>query len=493
MSKIKIKNCKGKKSLLELLREKQIYIESDCGGIGSCGKCRVRLLKNAPVPTAREKEVLGRKKLDRGWRLACQCYPKGDILVELSGQREELIDIPETPGLLKTYGDIPGLIPKQKQKDTAVCVDIGTTTIGAVWADVKSGKILGSASCINHQRAYGADVISRIHAANKGKDNKLRSSVQEDVDNLVRILCGDEKPDRIIISANTVMGHLLRGLSCRTLGTAPYKPVDISFNERGKRIMLPGISTFVGADIVSGICSLDMDQSEEIVALIDLGTNGEMVLGNRDKLLATSTAAGPAFEGVNISCGTAGIPGAISEITLEGGQIRDMRTIDGKAPCGICGSGVVEVTAELLKNDIIDNTGLMTEEFFETGYPLTEDIAFTPKDVRQVQMAKSAIRAGFETLMQAYGITVEQISKLYLAGGFGQRINVEKACAIGMLPPELKTRTEAVGNSSLSGAVRYAMDYEMKGRMIETAQNVEELLLADSQTFSDLYLKYMSF
>ena len=256
--------------------------------------------------------------------------------------------------------------------------------------------------------------------------------------------------------------------------------------------ILPGISTFVGADIVSGIVACGMDESEEICILVDLGTNGEMAIGNRDRILSASTAAGPAFEGGNISCGIPGIPGAVCSVEIEDGKAK-VQTIGGSPASGICGTGVLEVVYELLKEELIDETGLLDDDYFDDGFPVAEGVVFTGKDVREVQLAKSAVRAGMEVLIEAYGTDYDHIGKLYLAGGFGQKIDLEKAVGIGLLPEELLDRMYPVGNSSLAGAVMAARDPAILERMAETALRSEETALAESPLFSDLYMDHMFF
>lgn len=251
----------------------------------------------------------------------------------------------------------------------------------------------------------------------------------------------------------------------------------------------------MGADIVSGIIACGLHRSDKICILVDAGTNGEMAIGNKDRILVASTAAGPAFEGGNIRCGVAGIPGAIASITIgedERGKM-SFETIGNEKPIGICGSGVIELTYELLKNGLIDETGLLNEAYFDSGYPLTEDIVFTVKDVREVQLAKSAIRTGIEILIHEYGVGYEEIDRLYLAGGFGKHMSLEKSIGIGLLPEELAGRITAVGNTSLSGAILFATEEEVRADFVKVAENAKEISLTENRLFPDLYMKHMYF
>lgn len=472
----------GKTTVLELLQKEQIFLPADCGGRGTCGKCKVQFLGGAPDPLEEEKKKLSEEQLAEGVRLACRCCPDGPFEVAFEQAEEEIaVETIQTDG--RTGGS---------SGHHAVAIDIGTTTIAAALLDTERQQILDSRTCVNHQRAYGADVISRIQASNDGKGEELQQLVQKDLQQLITEM--GEEPETVpaVIAGNTTMEHLLQGLSCETLGVAPFTPVDISLHQKDNYLILPGISTYVGADIVAGIVASGMDQSEEVCMLIDLGTNGEMAIGNKDRILVASTAAGPAFEGGNIFCGVAGIPGAISRVTVTDGAVQ-YETIGDKEPVGLCGTGVLEIMYELLKEEIVDETGLMDDDYVDDGFPLAEGIVFTDRDIREVQLAKSAIRAGAETLMKEYGVTYEEIHRLYLAGGFGQKIDLKKAAGIGILPEELIDKTEAAGNSSLAGAVLAACDPAVRQRFEQAVLLSEEVSLSESRVFNDLYVEYMFF
>ena len=481
-------SSKGDVTLLEELNRQNIYVSADCSGRGMCGKCKVRFVSKAPDPTKAEKNIISKGRLDQGWRLACLCRVTGDVHLEIP-QRDEDMKVE------LDLGSFPALVKKKQSGGgrEAITIDIGTTTIGAARIDITSGATIATASRVNHQRAYGSDVISRIEASNNGKGQELAASIKEDLEAVLDDLGVDSSKNiPIVISGNTTMGHLLLGYSCKGLGVAPYEPVNIGVMRFDNVLLLPGISTFVGADIASGICACGMDKSDKVCALIDLGTNGEMAVGNKDKILVTSTAAGPAFEGGNISMGVAGVPGAIARVEIKGGEAF-VKTIDDKDAIGICGSGVLEATYELVKAGIVDETGLMDEEYFDGGFPLTESVVFTQKDVREVQLAKSAIRAGLETLIDEYGVTLDEVETLYLAGGFGKKIDVAKAAGMGMIPRSLADKTVAIGNSSLQGAIMVACDEEVLESMEEVCQKASEVVLASSSKFNESYMDNMFF
>ena len=496
--RIRIENTAEGTSILQALQARGEYILAPCGGNGTCGKCRVRFVQDPPAPSQADLKVLTKAEIADGVRLACRTAAVQGAVIEIEAGDEKQMDV--ASGF--TLDGASGRVPVQRdivdgEKDTeeggtiAAAVDIGTTTIAMSAVDIGSGRILGTSTGINHQRSWGADVISRMEASNQGKGALLQKSIRADLD-LLREELGLAQDARMVISGNSTMEHLLQGLSCETLGVAPYTPVDISLHEYENMTILPGISTFVGADIVSGIVACGIDQSEEICILVDLGTNGEMAIGNRNRIISASTAAGPAFEGGNISCGVAGIPGAVSSVEITDGRAR-VETIGGLPPVGLCGTGVLETVFELLKEELVDETGLLDDEYFDDGFPVAEGIVFTNKDVREVQLAKSAVRAGLEVLLEEYGADYDQIGKLYIAGGFGQKINLEKAVGIGLLPEELLDRMVPVGNSSLAGAVMAACDPSVLERMRAVGENAEETALAENPLFSDLYMDNMFF
>ncbi len=496
--RIRIENTAEGTSILQALQARGEYIPAPCGGNGTCGKCRVRFVQDPPAPSQADRKVLTEAEIADGVRLACRTAAVQGAVIEIEAGDEKQMDV--ASGF--TLDVASGRVPVQRdivdgEKDTeeggtiAAAVDIGTTTIAMSAVDIGSGRILGTSTGINHQRSWGADVISRMEASNQGKGALLQKSIRADLD-LLREELGLAQDARMVISGNSTMEHLLQGLSCETLGVAPYTPVDISLHEYENMTILPGISTFVGADIVSGIVACGIDQSEEICILVDLGTNGEMAIGNCNRIISASTAAGPAFEGGNISCGVAGIPGAVSSVEITDGEAR-VETIGGLPPVGLCGTGVLETVYELLKEELVDEAGLLDDEYFDDGFPVAEGIVFTNKDVREVQLAKSAVRAGLEVLLEEYGADYDQIGKLYIAGGFGQKINLEKAVGIGLLPEELLDRMVPVGNSSLAGAVMAACDPSVLERMRAVGENAEETALAENPLFSDLYMDNMFF
>jgi len=307
----------------------------------------------------------------------------------------------------------------------------------------------------------------------------------------------------VTIAGNTTMLHLLQNLPCGTLGVYPFTPVDITMRScyfsdifgdgllNSQLLILPGISTFIGADITAGIlcCSAPHDTAPSL--LIDLGTNGEMALFTHNRILVTSTAAGPAFEAGNISQGTACIPGAIAKVChLAENNVFIYETIENASPIGICGTGVLDIAAELVCHNLADETGAFAAE---NGISIAEGIVFTQKDMREVQLAKSAVRSGIEILLDAGGYGYNDIGKVYLAGGFGHKINIESAAILGLIPPVLKNKVVAVGNTSLGGAVHVLLNLAAEKIAVDIATHAEEINLSTHPRFNDLFMEHMMF
>lgn len=498
--------CGDNQSIMDAINNSGMYINAICGGRGTCGKCKIQVLEGEISPSLVDERIFTKDELGKGYRLSCLAYPEEDCIISMEFDRDENFYI--VSDYEESNKEIVGAL---EEKVYCIGIDIGTTTIVIVLKDIRNNKIIDTYATINKQRMYGADVINRIEASNKGKLGELKSSIQGDLERGIKKLIDENnmKISQITISGNTTMIHLLMGYSCQTLGVFPFEPVNIDLIETNYLDLLAdnsyeipvnilsGISTFVGGDIVSGLLASNFHNSNDTNILIDLGTNGEMAIGNKDKIIVTSTAAGPAFEGGNITCGTASVEGAISNIIINGDAV-EIKTIGDKKPIGICGTGAIEATYQLLKNGLIDETGLLDEEYFETGFFIgkTEegkDIIFTQKDIREIQLAKSAIRAGLETLLIKYGISYEEIGCVYLAGGFGYKMDIQMAVGIGLLPKELVSKTKAVGNTSLYGTFKYMESEKGKENINLIVEKSEEINLSNDKNFNDLYMEYMYF
>lgn len=504
------------RNLLQVLLEQIPGLSAPCGGKGSCGKCVVQVKEGSFPISSEDEKFLKESQLLAGYRLACRMTIEDDFSAVWIGKKEDDMEVlTETSANENEGKNAKSNVPKEAHEnaeEVILAIDIGTTTLAFGVYDKASGALLGHASGLNHQRAYGGDVIARIQASNDGKKEKLQELIREDIKAGIKRLEASGVLDilklkKTVIAGNTTMIHLLMAYSCEKLGEVPFTPYSTqtvkstlknicSYPSECPVVILPGISAFVGGDIVSGMMAMGLDKKEKPCLFLDLGTNGEMALGNKDKLLVTSTAAGPAFEGGNISCGVGSIPGAICHVTIE--DEVEIETIGDASPIGICGTGVVETVAELLRAEELDETGLLEEDYFDDGYVLAkseegEDIAFTQKDIREIQLAKAAIRAGLETLLLRYGITYDEVDALYVAGGFGYKLDLKKAAEIGMIPEDLLDKTEAVGNTSLLGAARLALDsytVEAAEKMVKMAKEVS---LASDKDFQEFYMEYMMF
>ena len=446
----------------------------------------MQFLQAAPLPGSTERTAFSPDELRQGYRLACMARPKNDCVIRLDFPNSQKIDI--ITDMIEMSDDIDHKSQKGGSEGNIIAVDLGTTTIAMQLMDVETGAVMDTYCALNPQRSYGADVLSRIRAAGMGHAEELRSSVwkvlQDGVNNFrhasVRCMC---------IAGNTTMVHLLMGLPTEGLGKSPFTPVEIGVQQCTMPedsamtsealtfpvYVTPGISTFVGGDIVAGLyhCQLfpqgiSHDDSDGAVLFIDLGTNGEMAITDGKRMIVTATAAGPAFE--------------------------------GGAGVSVQGSDMIALTASLLAEGIIDETGLLAEPYFESGITIsqperTEQIHLTQKDIRDLQMAKAAVRAGVEILCEK--MASPKIAKVYLAGGFGYYLDVEAAVKIGLLPESVRELALAVGNTSLAGAFKIGRDlitHQVSKESLEQKLcGIESVNLAEQENFESLYLSYLNF
>lgn len=481
--------------MLTVLRAEGCYVASYCSGKGACGKCKIRCEKHTPVSAA-DRRYLKDGELLSGIRLACELKPYEGLVVYAEAE-DNLASRDDYNEAVTEAGD-----------NLCLAIDIGTTTV-ALRLVTPDGKNTGSTVFNNPQRTFGADVVSRLTACTEGKGDELtaliRNKIREEAEKLTaEIGVTADSIKKCAIACNTTMGHLLMGYDCSGLGVYPFRTdnidtVTFNFNDifggdiTAVTVLMPGVSAYIGGDIVAGIYKCGMYAEDDLSLLIDLGTNGEMALGNKNKILTASAAAGPAFEGGNIACGTGSVPGAINSVCIAGGRAQ-CSTVGGLPVCGICGTGVIDITAALVQQGIVDKTGFFNEDYCEYGYPLTRDgrYRFIQDDIRQVQLAKSAVRAGLETLMEQYGCTAENIKHAYISGGFSRNINIKNAALIGIIPAELKDKTTCIGNSALNGAVKYLVD--KNDDALEKIKSISsEVILANEDSFNDKFIDYIMF
>lgn len=481
----------------------------------------VQFLKGAPLPTGLERSRLEPEELRQGFRLACVTRPKADCVVKIVGAEEAEIPIVTEMNLPSENIDLIGQENNLSENHKAfamksdgscyiIAVDLGTTTIAMQLRDAVTGAVADTYCERNPQRKYGTDVLARIQASVEGHGEELRGLVCEAIlrglsrfaENSQNLLC-------MCIAGNTAMEHLLLGMDVSSLGKAPFVPVEkglqkvtlarffegldnlpenLRITDEGISLdfpiyIAPCISAFVGGDIVAGLYALgllaagalgDRERAgkRRAVLMIDLGTNGEMAITDGRRMLVTATAAGPAFEG------------------------------DGT----MVGTDRIALTAQLLKRGILDESGLLAEPYFTEGVKIESakgtaaagryeenGCYFIQQDIRALQMAKAAVRAGVEILWEEMGCP--EIDKVFLAGGFGYYLDVEAAVAIGLLPAGMRGRVRAVGNTALAGA--YELGRDLCGNRLDAALlekwsgQAESINLAKTERFEELYLKYM--
>ena len=454
-------------------------IARPCGGRGSCGKCAVALEGQVSLPNDAEKRA--------GVRLACQAVLLGDAEVILPENRE-LAQI-ELSGIeVDRRNPMPGRL--------GAAVDIGTTTIALRLYDLHTGNCIGESGMGNPQANIAADVMGRIGAALEGRLNEMRSQVLAAIRMLLQTAChqageDEEKVDALVATGNTTMLYLLTGRSPEALSHAPFE-ADWLFDEQmellGKTAYLPPcMNAFVGADISCAVLSSGQ-RGGETSLLVDVGTNGEIALWKDGMLYVTSTAAGPAFEGAGISCGCGSIPGAIDKAWLEDGRLAAHTIGEGKA-VGLCGSGLIDAVACFLENGLVDETGATDED----ALLLRDGICLQPADIRAVQLAKAAIAAGIETLMECAGTDVEEIETLYIAGGFGSHLNVLSAARIGLIPAELAGKVKVLGNAALSGAAMLLLDRDRLQEIRRIKKASKHVNLGGNPAFNEHYMDQMFF
>lgn len=452
-------SCENGDNLYNVLLQNNFKITAPCGGKGRCGKCKVFI------------EGIGTVK-------SCNYYIDRDITVDLT--------IPE--GKILATGTIRDITIDNNEP--CIAVDIGTTTVVAYL--INNGKIVDYISQLNSQKPYGDDVISRINYTIEHKDgtNKLHSLISDQIDSMAKSLIEKNEifTDNIALCGNTTMMHLFANVSPASIGLAPYKPAFTELKTLGNNTLLPSISGYVGSDTVTAILASGMHLNEEISLLVDIGTNGEIALGNRDKILTCSAAAGPAFEGAQISCGVGGISGAINSIIIDNDEI-SYSTINAQPAIGICGSAVFDCVAQMLDNNLVDETGYFEDEILN----ITKDISITANDIRQIQLAKAAIAAGINTLIKESNISVSDIQSCYIAGGFGSYLNKESAVKTGLLPKELLHKIISIGNAAGMGAYLWQVSDKCKQQTQKIKEITEYIELSNSSVFNEEFINCMTF
>lgn len=404
------------------------------------------------------------------------------------------------------------------EKAYALIVDIGTTTVASLLVDTALGRVVAARGEHNAQSPYGADVISRIRHETEWEErrngpNPLQQAIVRQISAMLAGLLEQAEIDDVdflSLTGNTTMIHLLCGLPGEHIGKAPFIPVtlepmrlpaaDLGIDSRAPAFLLPGISAYIGADIVASLLAAEAHHAQPPFLLVDLGTNAETVLCADGVFYACSAAAGPCFEGATLSCGMAGQDGAIDTVSPDPERGLSFTTI-GDAPArGLCGSGVLDALALLLDAGIVDETGRLEADASPLGgriednaLILADSVRLTQKDIREVQLAKAAVRAGIDILLREAGIDVGEVARLYLAGGFGSAMRPESAARIGLIPEELSNRVTVLGNAAGSGALRYATEEGATESALGIIRRTRYIELSAHSGFTDAYVERMLF
>lgn len=522
-------------SLFTAIRKAGLPLNSECGGRGTCGQCKVRFLNGAPPSTAEDQALIASWDVEEGWRLACQAFPTTDCRV-LIPQTSIYPRYRKMRVLAEAVGERPPPRPRRRAGAAAygVAIDVGTTTVVCYLMDLREARQVGVATFTNPQQAFGPDIIARITHAHRGRRElrELQRRLVLAIDRAIERLCREkrmalESVKSITAVGNMTMLHFLRGIDPWPLGVAPYKPVfrqspplsgaDLGFRRFAHvRVdVLPGVDGHLGSDVVAGVVALGLPRRREVTLFMDLGTNGEVVVCCDKTVAGTSCAAGPAFEGVHIRCGMPAFPGAIDRVSEKDGSL-ELQTVENEAPQGLCGSGLVDAVALLLRRGLLLPSGrLQAQSELRPGAPpdlsrrLDEedgerrfllykdsdrgDVVLTQSDIREVQLAKAPIRAGIEILLKETGLTADDVKDVFVAGAFGSSIRPDSLLALGVLPESLRGRIHAAGNTAGLGA-RLALTYPRYAReVLKLARGMQYVELVQRDDFRELFAENLAF
>ncbi len=440
--------------LSDFLNESGKGVKHLCGGKGICKKCTVT--------------VNGKSEL------SCRYKIQSDITVHF----EEKGEIISETGAYQ---------PGTATDNVCYVLDIGTTTLALALVSLDENKIIKVITRTNPQTAFGADVMTRIEHCTKNGVDVLQKAVIKEINAMIESLGVHSKT--MYVSGNTTMIHIFFGKDCSAMGVAPYTPSFLERKTEKARQLgiecvetvesLPMVDAFVGADTVAGLYFTGLPTDGKHSLLVDLGTNAEIVLFDKSSALCTSAAAGPCFEGANISCGMCATEGAVYSYDNS-----TIKTVGNATASGICGTGLIDVIACFLTNGTVDKTGFMANQCVE----IAENVTVNQEDIRQFQIAKSAVYSAIITLLQIKNVSFDEIETLYISGGFSAKINPKSAALTGLLPQELVSKCIAINNSSLLGTVKYATE----SNRIST-DKITYVDLSSSPVFSDLFIENMMF
>ncbi|MGB8298663.1 MAG: ASKHA domain-containing protein [Polyangia bacterium] len=521
-------------TLLAAARKARAPLEAPCDGAGICGKCLVRLDPEALTALEAGVEVGGGNG-QGALVLACDARVRADIAATIPDRGDKNLAIVDhglatarslAPHIAVVHAsngctmwagqELIASLPN-RVANLGIAVDIGTTTLVVALVDLESGDELAVASALNPQTAYGHDVLSRIHfAAEPDGLATMQRALIGSLNALIEQVCQRAGVDgghihEAVLGGNTCMLHIAAAVDPAPLGRSPYRPsltggshlraaeLGLGIAAHGLAYLPPVVSGFVGADITAGILATDLHRSRQTALLLDIGTNGEMVLAHAGELWATSTAAGPAFEGVNIECGMRAAPGAVDTVSAT-----DVHTISDAPAIGICGSGLVDLVSCLVRSGAIGKNG----RFEAKAVPpvgnwderegrcllrLSDGVVLTQKDVRQVQLAKAAIRAGLDALLAGAKVRRQDVERVLVAGSFGYHLRPDSLAGSGLLPAKLAAKVEAVGNTCKAGAVTLLSNAGTRRELESVAARVRSIELANDAAFGRRFVEQMAF
>jgi uncharacterized 2Fe-2S/4Fe-4S cluster protein (DUF4445 family) len=581
--------------LYNALKRQGVYLVASCGGKGTCGKCKVRVIEGPHKTRASGK--LDQRSRESGYVLACQTFPEGNMLIEIPEEsrlvvgdkiaisksrdlfelfqsfhvrispmvRQVCLDIPP-PSIQDNISDlerlkrsleekglkgvrfshrfVAGLSKVLREADWKVllgytdemealyiagsetfrgryglAVDIGTTTVVVYLVDLIDGRLIDVGSTYNSQMRFGDDVITRIiHATEGGGLEELRDAVVSDINDLLRPILdrhvlNREDIESVVLAGNTTMSHIFWGLDPATIREEPYIPTvnffprwkagtaRIDINPQATVYTVPCVASYVGGDIVAGVLASRMHKKSEIALFMDIGTNGEIAIGNNEWLMTAACSAGPCFEGSGIKHGMRATEGAIEAISINRKTLEPEISIIGNAnPVGICGSGMIDALSEMFLTGIVDQKGKLVDSkskrirHGEDGKEFLiyegkdKEIVLTEVDIENILRAKAAIYAGVTLLLKEVGFGLEAIEQVYIAGGFGNYLNVDKAIILGMLPDLPKERFNFLGNTSITGAYLCLLSEELRKEAEDIASKMTYVELSVSRGFMDEYI-----
>jgi len=470
--------------LIDVLHE--FGVEFPCGGKGICGSCKVKLLQGELKIEPVQQQKLDKLKFGKEWRLSCFCKAESDITLEIS-QFENIILADSS-----TFDFRP-------QKGFGIAVDLGTTTVVVQLMNLENGHVLDSVSDINPQVKFGGDLISRIQSCLDGNFEELQNLIRSKIWKMIYSIIQKHPVEvsKVTMVGNTVMHHVFSGLAVNSLsfypfhspnlGTQKFTPAEINWElpENTEIRFFSSIGSFVGSDILAGIAATKIAEREEFSVLIDLGTNGEIVIGNRDKIICASTAAGPAFEGAKISQGMRATTGAISSVDFVNNELK-AHVIGNTTARGICGSGLIDIMAILLKREKIGMFGEINSG--EDNVKLTKQVSITQQDIREFQLAKAAIAAGIQILLNQLKITYTEIEHVFIAGGFGNFLNINNVIRTGLIECEAE-KIIKLGNTALIGAKMFLFEDEKFIQKI--LDKTSQINLEGDPDFQNIYIEKM--